>query len=118
MSEMEEKLGAILSDPKAMEQIYSMAQALSQSTQAPEQKAAPSAPALPTLGGIDPAMLKTISALASHSQFSTDEQNLLCALRPYLATQRIMKLEKAMRAAKMASVASEFFGNTQNKPGR
>ena len=35
MDELEEKLGAILSDPKAMEQIYSMAQSLGQS--APEQ---------------------------------------------------------------------------------
>ena len=117
MDELEEKLGAILSDPKAMEQIYSMAQALGQS--APEQSQNESArESFSGLGGIDPGMLKTISGIASQGQIPSQEHNLLCALRPYLAPRRIEKLEKAMRAAKMASVASAFLGNSQNQTGR
>ena len=83
MDELEEKLGAILSDPKAMEQISSMAQALGQS--APEQSQNESArESFSGLGGIDPGMLKTISCIASQGQISSQEHNLLCALRPYL----------------------------------
>ena len=117
MDELEEKLGAILSDPKAMEQIYSMAQSLGQS--APDQGQNETArESFSGLGGIDTGMLKTISGIASQGQISSQEHNLLCALRPYLAPRCIEKLEKAMRAAKMASVASAFLGNSQNQPGR
>ena len=74
MDELEEKLGAILSDPKAMEQIYSMAQALGQS--APEQSQNESArESYSGLGGIDPGMLKTISGIASHFR---NERSAFC----------------------------------------
>lgn len=117
MDDLEEKLGAILSDPKAMEQIYSMAQALGQSPPEQSQNEAVQK-SLSGLEGIDPGMLKTISGIASQGQISSQEHDLLCALRPYLAPRRIEKLEKAMRAAKMASIASAFLGNSQNQPGR
>lgn len=118
MDDMEEKLGAILSDPKAMEQIYSMAQALSESSASQQSQEAPAQESFSGLGGIDPSMLRTLSGIASQGQISSQEQNLLCALRPYLAPRRIEKLEKAMRAAKMASVASNFLGTSQNSSGR
>ena len=48
MSEMEEKLGAILSNPQMMQQIMSMAQAMSPPPEAkPEQPPEPAPPALP-----------------------------------------------------------------------
>ena len=50
MSEMEEKLGAILSNPQMMQQIMSMAQAMSPPPEPqgrPEQPPEPAPPALP-----------------------------------------------------------------------
>ena len=48
MSEMEEKLGAILSNPQMMQQIMSMAQAMSPPQEAkPEQPPEPAPPAIP-----------------------------------------------------------------------
>ena len=117
MEELEEKLGAILSDPKAMEQIYSMDQSLGQvgSDQGQNEQALG---VFCGKGGMDPCMLKNMSGIASQGKISAQGHNLLCELRPYLAPRRIEKREKAMRAAKMASVASAFLGNSQNQPGR
>lgn len=123
MSEMEEKLGAILSNPQAMQQIMSMAQALGQSQQAapsPPQQAAPSIPQLPSFGDNDLAMIQSISKLAGKSNIDRDQQTLLKALGPYLSKDRISKLEKAMRAAKIAKFASAALnqGGFSLHPGR
>ena len=62
MSELEEKLNALLSDPNSMAQVMQMAQQLSGAMG--EQKAAPPPPAPPpgpdlgaALGGLDPKLL-------------------------------------------------------------
>ena len=99
MSELEEKLGTLLSNPQLMQQIAAMAQAIGQSS--PQQ--APSAPALP-----DSAMLKSLSEMAQAGRIDREQQELLHALSPFLSQTRIGKLERAMRAAKMAGFASIF----------
>ena len=103
MSELEEKLGTILSNPQLMQQISAMAQALGQAP--PEQPApqpkAPSAPMLP-----DPSMLQSLSGIMQDSRVDQEQQELLHALSPFLSQSRIGKLERAMRAAKMAGFAS------------
>lgn len=105
MSELEEKLGTLLSNPQLMQQIAAMAQAIGQSSpqQAPPQPKAPSASALP-----DPAMLKSLSEMAQAGRIDREQQELLHALSPFLSQTRIGKLERAMRAAKMAGFASIF----------
>lgn len=99
MSALEEKLGAILSNPQLMQQIASMAQAMGQSPppQAP-QKPAPSLP--------DPAQLQGLAGMLQTGNVDADQQALLHALSPYLSQGRIGKLERAMRAARMAGFAS------------
>ncbi len=103
MSELEEKLGTILSNPQLMQQISAMAQALGQAP--PEQPApppmAPQPPALP-----DPAMLQKVSGMLQAGRVDQEQQELLHALSPFLSQSRIGKLERAMRAAKMAGFAS------------
>ena len=103
MSELEEKLGTILSNPQLMQQISAMAQALGQAP--PEQPApppmAPQPPALP-----DPAMLQKVSGMLQAGRVDQEHQQLLHALSPFLSQSRIGKLERAMRAAKMAGFAS------------
>ena len=104
---MEEKLGAILSNPQMMQQIMSMAQALGQSAPPPEPPKCESTP----FPALEPGMLQALSGFASQSGVNSDEQALLKALGPYLSRERVCKLEKAMRAAKMARMASTFLNS-------
>ena len=99
MAEMDDKLGAILNNPAIMQQIMSMAQSLGQ--QSPPSQPEPAA-------GPDPAMLQNIMQLSTQTGIDPNQQNLLTALNPYLPQPRLQKLEKAMRAAKLARVASTF----------
>lgn len=117
MEGLEEKLSSILNDPKAMESIMSMAQSLSQNT---TPVAAVPAKTDNPLSSIDPAMLQRLSGMAQQSSIDSNQQNLLYALGPYLNRERIHKLERAMRAAKLAKLASTFLnsGGLQLLTGR
>ena len=102
MDGMEEKLNAILGNPQMMQQIMSMAQAMGQQE---EQKPEPP-PSQNNAPGLDLAMIQKLSGIARQSGIDKNQQNLLRALSPYLSRERITKLEKAMRAAKIAGIAS------------
>ena len=108
MEGMEEKLGAILSNPDMMKQIMSMAQALG--TPPPTEHPQPPKPE----PGLDPAMLQKIMSLVQGSGIDSNQQNLLCALEPYLTRERICRLERAMRAAKLAGFAAQFLGGVHH----
>ena len=99
MAEMDDKLGAVLNNPAIMQQIMSMAQSLGQQSSPPQPEPAT---------GPDPAMLQNIMQLSTQTGIDPNQQNLLTALNPYLPQPRLQKLEKAMRAAKLARVASTF----------
>ena len=101
MDSMEDKLGSILNNPQLMQQIMSMASTLSSIQEQPEPE-----PASLSLPEFDPVMIQKIMGLAGNLQVNDHQKNLLLALRPYLTQGRIEKLEKAMRAAKLANVAS------------
>ncbi len=103
MEGMEEKLNAILGNPQMMQQIMSMAQAMGQ-TETPQNEPPP--PQNNAGGGLDMAMIQKLSNIARQSGIDKNQQNLLRALSPYLSRDRISKLEKAMRAAKIAGIAS------------
>ena len=100
MSELEEKLGAMLSNPQLMQQISSLVQAMGQPSQP-----APSPPPIP-----EP------SPQPSELDLS-QLQGLLRALSPYLSPWRVGKLERAMRASKMAGLASVFLRGDGQSPG-
>lgn len=104
MDNMEEKLGSILGNPAMMQQIMSMAQSLGQSQPEPPKQESPAQP------DFDPAMISKVMSLAGQTNIDPNQQQLLKALRPYLTCQRIEKLEKAMRAARLAGLASNFLG--------
>ena len=103
MDSMEEKIGSILNNPEMMQKILSMAQTLGASS--PPQEPAKEAPSAPALPDIDLGMLQKISGLAQQGNIDKEQLALLRALGPYLSSQRIRKLENAMRAAKMARIA-------------
>ena len=100
MEGMEEKLGAILGNPQMMQQIMSMASSLS------AQDAPPPKQPEPQLPDFDPALLQKVMGLAGQMGVDRNQKALLCAMEPYLSKERLTKLEKAMRAAKLANLAS------------
>lgn len=107
MSEMEEKLNSVLNNPQMMQQIMAMAQSMNgqpQHKEDPPQKQEP-------MPDLDLGMLQKLSGLAGQSRIDKNQQSLLKALGPYLSRERIVKLEKAMRAAKMARMASSLMGS-------
>ena len=102
MDELENKIGAIMNNPEMMEKIMALAKSMGSSE--PEQKPNPQ----PQSGfpEIDISMLQKLSGLAGQSNIDKNQRNLLQALGPYLSRQRLGKLERAMRAAKMAGMAT------------
>ncbi len=110
MDDMEEKLGAILGNPQMMQQIMSMAQALGQSQNEP-QKQEPPRQEQPKSPGLDMAMLQKLIGIAKQSGIDKNQQNLLHAVGTYLCRERISNLEKAMRAGKIAAIASSALGS-------
>ena len=117
MNEMEEKLGAILNNPQLMQTIFSMAQNLGQEASGGPDPAPEPAADLPE---IDFSLLRKFSGLAGQSSIDSQQQALLQALSPYLSNGRISKLERAMRAARIARMASAFVssGGLQLLSGR
>lgn len=113
MSELEEKLGSILSNPQLMQQIMSMAQVMQDAR--PAEPTEPAAPALPDLS-----VMQKLAGLSRQSGIDKNQQALLRALSPYISRERSAKLEKAMRAAKLARLASAFLnaGGMQMLTGR
>lgn len=105
MEDMESKLGAILGNPQMMEQIMALAQNF-QSEPEPQPQPQVSQSATPE---IDFATIQKITTLIGKTGIDNHQRALLAALGPYLSGQRLQKLEKAMRAAKLAGMASVLF---------
>ena len=113
MSEMEDQLGAILGNPKMMADIMALAQSMGQeeASKGPGTPPGPSGPPPPPPpppgeGGMDMAMVKALTGFARGACIDKDQQALIKALRPFVSREKIQKLEKAMRAAKIAQQAS------------
>ncbi len=109
MDDMQMQMNAILQNPEMMEKIAALAQSMGGS---PAQTSTP--PQTPGGGfpDIDMGMLQKLAGFAQKSVIDGNQQNLLQALSPYLKGDRIGRLEKAMRAAKLARLASGFLGST------
>ena len=114
MSELEEKLGALLSNPQLMQQISSLVQAMGQPSQP-----APSPPPMPEPSPPEPdfSQLQGLASLLQNNRTDANQQALLRALSPYLSPWRVGKLERAMRASKMAGLASVFLRGDGQSPG-
>ena len=114
MDNLEDQLSSVLSNPQMMSQIMAMAQSLGQSNQGTEasqlqtqtskehkQQNVPGA-----MLNLDSDMLQKIFSATQQTSIDKDQQGLLRALSPFLCQNRIAKLEKAMRAAKIAGFAA------------
>jgi len=99
-----QKLQSVLENPELMRQIMSLANNFSEKSAQP-----PTGP--PTVP--DPAavsMLQNISGLSQQASIDSNQRALLSALSPYLSTEKIQKLENAMRAARITQFATNFAG--------
>ena len=114
MDDFESKLGQILGNPEMMGKIMAMAQSFG------SQETPPEPPPPPEDSGpeIDFATIQKLTGLIGKARVDSDQKALLEALSPFISGERIHKLEKAMRAAKLAGVASKFLGNSSLFSGR
>ena len=103
MDNLESGLQSILGNPQMMEQIMSLAQNF-------QSESAPPPPPAEGMPELDFATIQKITSLIGKTGIDSQQKALLQALRPYLSAQRIEKLEKAMRAAKLAGIATTFLG--------
>lgn len=117
MDGFQSQMNSILQNPEMMEKIMSMAQSLSQG-QTEEARPQEQQPEL--LPNIDLATIQKLSGFISQSNIDQNQRSLLNALLPYLNSSRIAKLEKAMRATKLATLASSLLSNISLplNPGR
>ena len=114
MEDMESKLASILGNPQMMEKIQALAQSFGEQ-ESPEQPAEVQDSSVPVFSEssgfpeLDLGMIQKITGLMGKSQIDSDQKSLLRALSPYINSQRITRLERAMRAARMAGMASNLF---------
>lgn len=108
MSELEDKISEVLSDPQQMAQITRLAQSLMGGEAGGDAPDGAQASALPNLDalGIDGAMLTRLAkAINANSDQSRAERALLEAMRAYLSEKRRDKLDRAMKIARLAGIA-------------
>lgn len=120
MSELEEKLGQVLSNPQMMQQIMSLAQSLGASPSQDPEPPPPPKPEPASLPNLNSQMIQSLAGIAQQSGTDHNQQALLQALSPFLSQGRIHKLERAMQASRMAGAASAFLnaGGLQMLRGR
>lgn len=109
MGELEDSLNQVLNNPEQMEKIANLAKSLMGGGASEQSGELPS---------VDPKMLQKISGLINgDGAKDSRDRRLLDALRPYLSEKRRGKMDKAVRLAKMARIASlaaEEFGGKED----
>lgn len=108
MSELEDRLNSILSDPEQMARISSLAQTLMGGS---ESSAEPPSAAPDT--GPDSALLGRLGSLLGQGG-DADKRALLEAMKPYLSEKRRGKLDRAMKLTRMARLARLAMGELGN----
>ena len=112
MSELEDKINAVLGDPKQMEQITRLAKSFMGGgtpgpAAEPEQKREDPFASL----GVDGATLQRLTRLLRQGGAEKpQERALLEAMRPYLSEKRRSKMDKAMKIARLAQIARLAMG--------
>lgn len=125
MSDFEEKLNAILSNPDAMAQVMNLAQSLNldgpSSGDSPGEddsddggQTADSGSAAginDLLGQIDPQLIQRFLPLIGELRGGEEQDRrlqLLSALRPFLKPERQAKVERAIKAARLLHLGKKF----------
>ena len=126
MSDFEDKLNAILSNPEAMAQVMGLAQSLNgsgifggeQKQDAPPPNDSPTGRSSPTGGmgslgdlfsQIDPKLIERLLPLIGELSGSGNDQRaqLLYSLRPFLKPERQEKVDRAIKTAKLIHIGKK-----------
>ena len=109
MEDLQSQMNSILQNPEMMEKIMAMAQSLGGGNTPPDSASPENLGGLPE---IDFATVQKLSGFLGQSKIDSNQRTLLTALTPYLHDDRVAKLEKAMRAAKLATLVSSFLNSS------
>lgn len=130
MSELEEKISAVLQDPAQLQSIFAMVKSLGLDAPAgqPErdiEEAAPTQSASATPA--EPQLHEPTAPVASFSspgpppvpegQLSRRQENLLNALKPFLRPEKRKKIDRAMQIARLTHLAEFALRGTQEQHG-
>lgn len=109
MDELEEKLGEVLSSPEKMQQVMEMARALGLSppAQEPPKPDAPAEPLFPP---------QMASLLTQAGALDKKQEDLLCALKPFLRPARQERIDRAMQAARLSHLAGYALRTQSEQP--
>lgn len=110
MSELEEKLNALLSDPNGMAQVMQLAQQLSGGMGGSAAQPPPKPEPEPDLlGGLDPQLLgRLLPLLGELNGGDSHTMQLLMALRPFLKEEKQDKIQRAARLARLIHVGKKL----------
>lgn len=122
MSELDEKLNALLSDPNSMAQVMQLAQQLSGTFGGASQPVSASPPPPPPppqppqpsfdtsfLGGLDPKLIgRFLPLIQEYTQSNSNTTQLLYALRPFLKAEKQDKIERAAKLARLIHLGKKF----------
>lgn len=109
MDDITGKIGQLLSDPQAMEQIMSLTSLLSPSNDdkpapQPSEPSKPSKSLLPSLSDDTMKTVMKVLPLLSDIKQDDDTTRLLNALRPFLCEERCKKLDEAQKILQLIKI--------------
>lgn len=111
MTDFENTLNQLLSDPEQMEKLMGVAKAFMNSSDSgsgesePRQPAGAPADIASLLGSLDPKLIGVIGKLMGEYNSGSDKEALLHAISPYLKAERRTQFERATEMAKLARIA-------------
>ena len=108
MDGREKMLQNVLSDPQMMQQIMGLAQSLGSPPPGNASDKTEQGPQQPPMSELDLSMLQKLSGLLGRTGIDTQQKELLNALTPFMSSDRVQKLQRAMQAAKIAELASSL----------
>jgi len=126
MSEIEDKISAVLSNPEAMSKVMEAVKSLTGSSSdsgtesVMKREDRSDSPLQGLLGGMDPKTMGSIMKLLGAYSGGDDRRlNLLTALKPYLRRERQDSIDRALQIMKLAKVAQvamdEFIGGDRHR---
>lgn len=110
MSELQDKLNQILSNPETLAQVQSLGEQLGLTKKSEPPQPAPAKPASaqpPGEGGLSGDMMNTIARIAPLMSSIKQEDNttrLLDALRPFLSEEKRQRLDKAEKMLRILKI--------------
>lgn len=122
MEDLEGKINALFSSPESMERIMQLARSFSgndkSGSSASSQDETPDAKgATDNLGGFDPRLMMMLTGALKEFSAPSETERLISAIKPYLSSGRVEKVDKALSIARLAKVARKVIpelGGTGN----